>query len=117
MDKRCYFFRGDHYDFVGIDVAKDTHYAAVSDDSGAVLVKPFAFQNNAEGFCLLLKSCRNLTAANCSSVWNQPEFIPKTSSAFFTNPVSGSLSSILFRQQLCAKLQFAKPKQTRSIPC
>lgn len=41
--------------FVGIDVAKDTHYAAVSDDSGAVLVKPFAFQNNAEGFCLLLK--------------------------------------------------------------
>ena len=41
--------------FVGIDVAKDTHYAAVSDDSGAVLVKPFAFQNNARGFCLLLK--------------------------------------------------------------
>ena len=41
--------------FVGIDVAKDTHYAAVSDDSGAVLVKPFAFHNNAEGFCLLLK--------------------------------------------------------------
>ena len=41
--------------FVGIDVAKDTHYAAVSDDSGAVLVKTFAFQNNAEGFCLLLK--------------------------------------------------------------
>ena len=41
--------------FVGIDVAKDTHYAAVSDNSGAVLVKPFAFQNNAEGFCLLLK--------------------------------------------------------------
>lgn len=41
--------------FVGIDVAKDTHYATVSDDSGAVLVKPFAFQNNAEGFCLLLK--------------------------------------------------------------
>ena len=33
--------------FVGIDVAKDTHYAAVWDDSGAVLVKPFAFQNNA----------------------------------------------------------------------
>ena len=32
--------------FVGIDVAKDTHYAAVSDDSGAVLVKPFAFKNN-----------------------------------------------------------------------
>ena len=36
--------------FVGIDVAKDAHYSAVSDDSGAVLVKPFAFRNNADGF-------------------------------------------------------------------
>lgn len=83
--------------FVGIDVAKDTHYAAVSDDSGAVLVKPFAFQNNAEGFCLLLKKLSEFDRSKL--------------------PVSGSLSSILFRQQLCAKLQFAKPKQTRSIPC
>ena len=40
--------------YVGIDVAKETHYAAVSDDSSKVLVKPFAFENTAEGFCLLL---------------------------------------------------------------
>lgn len=41
--------------YVGIDVAKDTHYAAVSDDSGVVLVKPFSFENNAAGFATLLK--------------------------------------------------------------
>lgn len=40
--------------YVGIDVAKETHFAAVSDSSGKLLIKPFAFQNNAEGFCLLL---------------------------------------------------------------
>lgn len=41
--------------YVGIDVAKDTHYAAVSDDSGVVLVKPFSFENNAAVFSTLLK--------------------------------------------------------------
>ena len=41
--------------YVGIDVAKDTHYAAVSDDSGVVLVKPFSVENNAAGFATLLK--------------------------------------------------------------
>lgn len=42
--------------YVGIDVAKDIHYAAVSDSSGSILVKPFSFENNAEGFCLLLNN-------------------------------------------------------------
>lgn len=82
------------------------------------MVKPFSFEKNAAGFSTLLKKSSAFEReASFSSVWNPPEFIPKTSSAFFTNPVSGSLSSILFRQQLCAKLQFAKPKQTRAIPC
>lgn len=40
--------------YVGIDVAKEIHYAAVSDASNNVLVKPFAFQNDAAGFGLLL---------------------------------------------------------------
>lgn len=40
--------------YVGIDVAKETHYAAVSDASDKVLVKPFAFQNDAAGFGQLL---------------------------------------------------------------
>lgn len=40
--------------YVGIDVAKETYYATVSDASDKVLVKPFAFQNDAAGFALLL---------------------------------------------------------------
>lgn len=40
--------------YVGIDVEKETHFAAVSDSSGKLHIKPFAFQNKAEGFCLLL---------------------------------------------------------------
>ena len=41
--------------YVGIDVAKTTHYAAVADSNGAVLVEPFAFDNDASGFSKLLE--------------------------------------------------------------
>ena len=36
--------------YVGIDVAKPTHYAAVMDSEGLVIVEPFAFDNDASGF-------------------------------------------------------------------
>lgn len=40
--------------YVGIDVAKETHYAAVMDDDNNVLVKPFDFTNDAVGFAKLI---------------------------------------------------------------
>ena len=40
--------------YVGIDVAKETHYAAVMDDNNNVLVKPFDFTNDAVGFAKLI---------------------------------------------------------------
>ena len=33
---------------VGIDIAKSTHYAAVMDYGGAVLVEPFAFDRRSQ---------------------------------------------------------------------
>lgn len=41
--------------YVGIDAAKDKHYAVVTDEKGKVLVKAFPFFNDAEGFCKLQK--------------------------------------------------------------
>ena len=40
--------------YVGIDVAKQTHYAAVMNSDGEILVSPFHFSNNHVGFQLLL---------------------------------------------------------------
>lgn len=40
--------------FVGIDIAKFTHYAAVADGDGIVHHKPFPFDNSLSGFNLLL---------------------------------------------------------------
>lgn len=39
--------------YVGIDVAKETHYTTVMDSDGVVHVKPFAFSNDALGFSKL----------------------------------------------------------------
>lgn len=41
--------------YVGIDVAKTTHYAAVMNSEGVVLIEPFAFDNDASGFASLLQ--------------------------------------------------------------
>ncbi len=40
--------------YVGIDVAKTTHYAAAMNSDGVVLVEPFAFDNDAPGFAKLV---------------------------------------------------------------
>lgn len=40
--------------YVGIDIAKLNHFAAVLSSDGTVLVKPFKFTNDNKGFCKLL---------------------------------------------------------------
>jgi len=41
--------------YVGIDIAKQTHYAAVMNSNGEILVSPFSFSNNHNDFQLLLE--------------------------------------------------------------
>ena len=36
--------------FVGIDIAKNTHWASAMNSDGEILLEPFSFQNNNEGF-------------------------------------------------------------------
>ena len=39
--------------YVGIDIAKLNHFAAVISSDGEVLIEPFKFTNDDDGFCLL----------------------------------------------------------------
>ena len=41
--------------YVGIDIAKQTHYASIMNSDGEILVKPFPFPNDHAGFQKLLK--------------------------------------------------------------
>jgi len=45
--------------YVGIDIAKETHYAAALGSDGKVLVEPFAFSNDLVGFNKLLKKIKS----------------------------------------------------------
>lgn len=50
--------------YVGIDIAKFTHYAAVMDSDGVVHCKPFPFDNGLSGFNLLLAKLTPFDKAN-----------------------------------------------------
>ena len=45
--------------YVGIDIAKQTHYAAIMNSDGEILSEPFAFSNDYSGFNKLLQQLKN----------------------------------------------------------
>lgn len=50
--------------YIGIDVAKFEHYVSVVDSNGVIFTQPFAFDNNQEGFKLLLSSISQFKKRN-----------------------------------------------------
>ena len=75
--------------YVGIDVAKTTHYAAAADSDGVVLVEPFAFDNDAPGFAKFISKIASFPKEQL--VLNLPVSIPKTLFVFFLIPVTSLL--------------------------
>lgn len=47
--------------FVGIDIAKNSHEAAVIDESGSIVVKPFKFPNSLNGFEKFLAAIKGVS--------------------------------------------------------
>lgn len=45
--------------YIGIDIAKYSHFASVVSSDGEVIVKPFSFQNSREGFMKLVEEIQN----------------------------------------------------------
>ena len=53
---------------IGIDVAKNTHWAMIGDIKGKELIRPFKFDNNQEGFNLLESKINSLGSFSNSDV-------------------------------------------------
>ena len=51
--------------FIGIDIAKSTHFASAVNSDGEVLVEPFKFSNDEEGFQKFIKTFSNYDISNC----------------------------------------------------
>lgn len=45
--------------YIGIDIAKYSHFASVVSSDGEIIVKPFSFQNSREGFMKLVEEIEN----------------------------------------------------------
>ena len=57
--------------YVGIDIAKLNHFAAAVSSDGEILIEPFKFTNDYDGFYLLLSKLAPLTRTASSSVLSQ----------------------------------------------
>lgn len=51
--------------FIGIDIAKSTHFASAVNSDGEVLVQPFKFSNDDEGFQKFIKIFSNYDISSC----------------------------------------------------
>lgn len=51
--------------YVGIDIAKFTHFASAVNSDGEVLIKPFSFENSRKGFDLFLSKIKDFDKDNC----------------------------------------------------
>ena len=51
--------------FIGIDIAKSTHFASAVNSDGEVLVKSFKFTNDISGFNLFIDTFKNYDLSNC----------------------------------------------------
>ena len=51
--------------FIGIDIAKNTHFASAVNSDGEILVNPFSFENSKKGFDLFLSKFKNIDLDNC----------------------------------------------------
>lgn len=51
--------------FIGIDIAKSNHFDSAVNSDGEVLVEPFKFSNNDEGFQKFINSFKNFKITDC----------------------------------------------------
>lgn len=51
--------------YIGIDIAKNSHFASAVNSDGEVLVNPFPFENSREGFNLFLSKIKNFQINDC----------------------------------------------------
>lgn len=51
--------------YIGIDIAKISHFASAVNSDGEVVIKPFSFDNSREGFNLFLTKLKDFTTEDC----------------------------------------------------
>ena len=94
--------------YAGIDIAKLNHFASVVSSDGEVLVEPFKFSNDSEGFRCL--------SSKLDQFDNQRPTTAITLLSSFSQKVTGSVSLTRSRLLLCGKTMSAKQRRIGWTP-
>ena len=90
---------------------------ATVDSDGVIVIEPFSFSNNHEGFKLLKSKLDSLDKSNLLIGLESISTMQKNVIFFSAAADMSLLSSIQFRLPLCVKQAFARLKPTRWILC
>lgn len=107
--------------YVGIDVAKTTHFAAVMNSDGVVLVEPFAFDNDAPGFSKLISKIASfpqeqiIIGLESTGIYSENLicFLFDIPYSYYAN--MGALNQAARREGLSAKIRFASANSIFSL--
>jgi transposase len=91
--------------FVGIDIAKNIHYACITDSNGVVLSEPFPFENNISGFKFLLSHIKHLD--------KKAIIFGMESTVHYSNNLSNYLLSNSYRVGIINPIQTHALRKTR----
>jgi len=91
--------------YVGIDIAKQTHYACITDSDGVIHSDPFPFENNLSGFKVLLSHVKHFNKDNV--------IFGMESTAHYSNNLSNYLLSNAYRVGIINPIQTHALRKTR----
>ncbi len=100
--------------YVGIDIAKLNHFASAISSDGEILIEPFKFSNDSDGFHLLISK---LDSFDKSSIIIGLESRHTTATTLFDTLLLRITKCVLLipsRLRLCEKTMFARRRLIKS---
>ena len=102
--------------YVGIDIAKQIHYASIMNSDGEILVEPFPFSNDHAGFQKFLKHLSSFSQDDILiGIESTAHYAENLTSFLFTRGLT-SVSLILSKHLLYESQTFIKQKRIMLIP-
>lgn len=102
--------------YVGIDIAKLNHFASALSSDGEILIEPFKFTNDGDGFQLLISKLDSFGLDNLIIGLESTAHYGDNLVRFFSPLVTRCVFLIPLPRLPCEKTTFAKPRRTKSTP-
>lgn len=100
--------------YVGIDISILNHFASAISSDGEILIEPFQFTNNGDGFQLLISKPDSFDKNSLIIGLESTGTTATTLSDILLLRSTKCVCSTLSRLPLCEKITFARPRPIKS---